>query len=263
MEEPAEETMDSPNRSLPNKPLVEAIFELKWQPTAESLGNSAPSLLMGRLYEHLKDEYPAVEELPAALIPEQLAYHVVQRRFRANVGGWPLVQLGPGIFTINEATNYSWSEFGGRCVKAVNHLTELTSFPDALPVTLSLRYVNSITFDHRTEDVLEFLKDKFGVTITFPTPLLRYSSRRASSNFNWHYALQLDSLPGDGIVRFATGMREGQPILVWEIIIVSHRIPASRVRDAFADWLNQAHEVAEHWFFALIEGELLRRFVGE
>gem|GEM_PF-5568194 len=53
-------------RQLPNKPLVEAIFEFRWQIPSEE-GDPHYTLFVGRLYDRVQPHYPFHEPLPTAL----------------------------------------------------------------------------------------------------------------------------------------------------------------------------------------------------
>lgn len=80
---------------LKNKPLVEAIFELRWdlqEPVPGIKIDPHYKLLIGRLYDKLNDEYPYHEQLPIAAMPDEILGHVVQHRFRRNKDEWPLIQ---------------------------------------------------------------------------------------------------------------------------------------------------------------------------
>lgn len=82
---------------LKNKPLVEAIFELRWNLQEPSPGMRVDphyKLLIGRLYDKLNDEYPFHEQLPTATMPDEIAGYVVRHRFRKDKDKWPLIQIG-------------------------------------------------------------------------------------------------------------------------------------------------------------------------
>lgn len=80
-------------KDLKNKPLVEAILEIKWRlvPPVKTAG--APQvlvpatdphyrLLLGRLFDRFEEEYPFHEQLPTATVPDELVAHVVQHHSR-------------------------------------------------------------------------------------------------------------------------------------------------------------------------------------
>ena len=100
---------------LQNKPLVEAIFELRWKLEERSPGIKIDphyKILVGAMYEKVKDRYPFPEQMPTVNIPDEMAAHVVQHRFRKAENEWPLVQVGPGIVTLNDTHGYTWARVG-------------------------------------------------------------------------------------------------------------------------------------------------------
>jgi len=116
------------NIKLKNKPLVEAIFELKWdlqEMPGEYYFDPDYKMSIGRLYENLKDKYPTQEKLNTATMPDEIAGHVVQYRFRSAENDWPLVQIGPGIVTLNETEKYTWDEFKDNITRLIETLIEV------------------------------------------------------------------------------------------------------------------------------------------
>ena len=100
-------------RELQKKPLIEAILELRWH-VDPSRGDPNYSIFVGRLYDLLASKYPHYEQLPSSMIPSQMAANIAQHRFRVAEEKWPLVQVGPGIVTLNDTDNYTWYDFGVR-----------------------------------------------------------------------------------------------------------------------------------------------------
>src|SRR5437773_12485491 len=99
---------------LPKKPLVEAIFELRWvlqQPSEGEAIDPGFPIFLGRFYDKVSSDFPESENQPAALMPEMMTPYVVRNRFRKTTGGWPLVQIGTGIFSVNDTEGYDWSTF--------------------------------------------------------------------------------------------------------------------------------------------------------
>src|SRR3972149_3965752 len=142
---------------LPNKPLAEAIFELRWALDEKRVQGLAVDpvfrLLVGRYYDRVKADYPNVVDLPTAQIPEELTSYAVRHQFRASKDGWPVTQLGPGIVTVNETTGYSWATFKPRLLSAISALFE--SYPNEIapcvPSEVMLRYINAIPLPEATD----------------------------------------------------------------------------------------------------------------
>src|ERR1700732_3804248 len=109
--------MTMPRKRLTKKPLVEAILELHWRIHSGSGGPtvaSSPSIALNaipdprhklhfsRILDRLAKDYPSIEALPAAGFPEGASIGLVQYRLRQSENAWPLIQIGPGVLTVNE-----------------------------------------------------------------------------------------------------------------------------------------------------------------
>ena len=252
-------------RQLKNKPLIEAIVELRWQLEDRGLGQEHDphyKLLLGRLFDRLQPEYPEHEELPTASIPDELVGHIVQHRFRTAANAWPLVQLGPGIITLNSTSDYAWSEFRRRAIVVVQQLYGAHPKSAGLRVgNLVLRYVNAVNFDVAEANAFEFLRDKLKIGIDLPKTL--FNATQVTSNpklFMWQSAFQCTQPSATVTLKFASGQREGEPAIIWETTVQASSEDVPSLPGQFENWIDAAHKLADDWFFKLIEGELERRF---
>lgn len=245
---------------LPNKPLIEAIFEVRWGQDGQP--DPAYPLIVGRLFERLQTQYPAIEDLPIVAVPAEITVHQVRHRFRRTKDGWPLVQVGPGVLTVNETEGYRWRDFSERAKAILPLLYATHPKPENLQITsLILRYVNAIDFDYSSSDVLTFLAEKMRVSLSFvpSTRDLRIVSGDPKS-LGLQIVFPVQSPPGSVILLVGTGKRKGENAIVWEIHFrsIQGEIPASR--DAFPSWLESAHDIVEKWFIEMVQGELLAQF---
>lgn len=245
------------------KPLVECILEVRWQLEVPSPGLTRDPqyrLVLGRLFDRLVGEYPYHEELPTARIPDELSGHNVQHRLRSGPTEWPLVQIGPGIFTVNDTEKYSWEDFRARISRAVCKLFE--SFPQgAVPriEDLVLRYVNAIETDYESESILGWLNQKMKIDITLPCELFEGTQvRQAPSSLQWTSMFRCERPSGMIQIGFATGQKQGRPALVWETLVRSAGEDLPELPAGFEAWIDQAHEIALDWFQKMISGELER-----
>jgi hypothetical protein len=253
---------------LKNKPLVEAILELKWQLADQGQGMvSDPNyrVLLGRFSERVEGDYPAYERLDLAGVPDELVGHQPQHRFRASADSWPLVQLGPGILTVNDTETYDWDDYEPRCARAISLF--LDAYPgSATPQVqdLTLRYMDAIPFDFRQANVLEFLEKNLKAKLGLPSNLFEgMPVKAAPASTSWTASFPLQEPEGTITVRFSTGFRNQEPALIWETLVMSDAAQAPDLAEGFAKWLSAAHTLTDDWFFKLIEGDLLRRFKGE
>ena len=255
-------------KQLKYKPLVEAILEIRWQ-----LQGTAPApqtdphykLLLGRLFDRMLSEYPSHEQLVTATVPDELVGHVVQHRFRISPNGWPLVQIGPGVFSVNSTADYTWPEFRLRVLSAVEKLYDAHPKPQEIKVSnLILRYIDAVDFDFRANSAFDFLGDKLKVTISLPMNLFEGTGVEKHPN---SLAVQNSFIcakpKGIMNVRFATGQKGNTPAIVWETTVESAGGDLPNMPSGFEKWIDEAHAITDDWFFKMIQGDLERRFSGE
>ncbi len=250
---------------LPSKPLVEALLEIRWD--LESAGPVAIDrgypFAVGRLYDRIRDNYPIVEELSAASVPDAMTPHVVKYRFRVAKDSWPVVQIGPGIATLNYTDSYSWDLFRASALSFAPSLVE--AYAEASPIKPSMvlaRWINAIQFDPGQEDVVEFLAKKFHTTCKLPEGIENYGRNSgAPAGFNLRVARPLKDPDSVATLQISTGVRNGSPALIWELHVLSQGDMAPGLGNEFEGWLDSAHTVIEDWFFSLIEGELYDKFM--
>lgn len=253
---------------LKNKPLVEAIFEIKWKLKEEKPGillDPDYKILLGRFYERIIQTYPHHEPLPTSTFPDEIVGQAVQHRFRVAEKSWPLIQLGPGIMTVNDTSSYTWPDFYERCINAISKLVESYPKPEnVIYESVLLRYIDAISLDYISNNIFEFLSDKLKTTISLPENLFEGVDVESKPlSLNWQASFHLRSLPGIVTLRFATGKRKNEPVMLWETMVLSLAKDVPPIPSGFPEWVDKAHTTTDDWFFKLIEGELERRFSGE
>ncbi len=253
---------------LKSKPLVEVILEIKWALKVLTPNTSIDphyKLLMGRLYDRLAPDYPAHEQLPSSMLPEEIAGYIPQHRFRVAADQWPLIQLGPGLLTLNETDKYVWSEFQNRAIEVVRRLYDAHPKTDEFRInSLQLRYVDAVNFDYYNNDIFAFLHEKLKINVNLPEALFNGTHiQQQPNNLNWISSFRCDNPIGQISIRFATGSNgNGSPIIIWETVIQSTDDDVPVMQDDFAEWLEAAHRKTDYIFFTLIKGDLEDEFNG-
>jgi uncharacterized protein (TIGR04255 family) len=250
-------------RVLKNKPLIEAILELKWKPSLPMQANGVDAdlrLFLGKFHELVSRDYPAFEVLPAAAVAEQMTPNVAQYRFRKNENGWPLLQLGSGLLTLNDTAAYNWKDFRERALTAADMLFH--AYPTKLELSsMELHYINAAYVDFVKHDVVSFLKDNFRIGFSLPPNLFEGTDVEITAD---QFALQaaFSSQSPKGSLRFSLGKGKAndRDAILWETMVHSAGEHLPRLPEEFPRWLEMAHNLAEEWFFKLIEGELLKNF---
>lgn len=256
---------------LKNPPLVEAIFEIRWYREKQEKSPLTPStqLILGRLFDKLKSNYPKYEQLPSASIPEQMSEGIVGHQFRSE-NGWPLVQLGTGVLTVNDTENYIWPDFNKRIIDVVERLYLVYPNPEKFKTqSLVLRYINAIDLNlENNAGIYEFLKEKMKVNLSINNSLFEKTS--ANSNpvgLDLQFAFSCDRPKGVLKFRISKAQKLEEDKTITSDVLILEATVESNERDLkfeipsnLHQWLEEAHLVAHNWFFTLVEGDLLRRF---
>ncbi len=246
-------------------PLVEVVLEVRWQlqpGEGPNLWNDPHySLLVGKLHANLEATYPVHEALPAAMIPDEISACTVKHRFRASKGGWPLVQIGPGILTLNETQLYTtYQAFRPHAMSLME--TFFKVYPEKPKISsLLLRYIDAVEMDYAAEDVWRFLGDKMHVPLGLPAQFFDgIDVAKHPLRFVWESSFPCSSPRGTATLRFATGKKAQRPALVWEQMVRTSGDEVPPMPGDFGTWLDSAHALTKAWFLRLIAGELKERF---
>lgn len=247
-------------RPLAKKPLIEAIFELRWNiPSAE--GDPNYSLFIGRLFDRLEKEYPYYENLPASLIPAQIAGQIAQHRFRTVKNGWPLIQVGPGLVTVNDTDNYTWKDFGDRIKSVIDKVYEAYPDKEAFAIDkLLLRYLDGFELDEE-ENMLEFLNANLKTKISYPTQLFDdVPIENKPTEIRVRSAYLVESPKGTIDIAIGSGRHRKKKRILMDIQFFSGRDELPEMPEGFNNWIEEAHKLTDDWFFKLIEGDFEKRF---
>lgn len=264
------------SKQLKHPPLVEALLEIKWnlkQNGPDSFIDPGFKFANGRLYDRIKKRFGDIQQLPSTLIPEELTPHTVRTQFRVGNNAWPLVQFGPGIATVNFTSSYSWKSFKEAIEFFVPQLVDSysglgkgnTPF-DLTPVSVLLRYINAQEFDWSINNVLDYISNNFHIAISSLESIPNSESIYGQpANLNYQIGHLVSKPEGQGLIRITTGLVGQSKRLIWELLFLSagKHAPPLNLTNEFLDWLVDAHDVLEKWFFAMIDGALLKQYKGD
>jgi uncharacterized protein (TIGR04255 family) len=253
---------------LRNKPLLEAILEFRWK--LKERGDLPPvdphySLLAGMMYERLGKQYPFHVALPAAQIPDEITPYVVKNQFRVSDSGWPLVQIGPGVLTLNSTSDYTWPDFKQRAEGLLEAFFEVhpqAKVVGALPTQmLVLRYIDSVAFDFDEDDPIAFLREMLHLSIDLPAAVFEGgNASRLPTGFDIQFSFPTAEPAAVGTLRFRKGQVAGRDAILWETSVTAKGDKTPGTAAEVMRWLGAAHQVTHAWFFAAIDGDLRRRF---
>ena len=255
-----------PSQKLSKAPLVEAILEVRWRLVERPPGVTIDpkyKILVGRLYDRLETAYPFHEPLPTASMPDEMLGYVVQHRFRIAENKWPLVQIGPGVVTLNDTENYTWDDFENRSHQLLDHLFSV--YPDAqhslVIANLQLRYIDAIPFEFDRNDIFAFMADKLKTQIALSPKVFQGAPiQPLPAGFSFLVAFPTVNPIGIIRLRFARGTQNKRDTLMWETIVQSDGADIPQMPVGFQGWLSGAHTLTHNLFFKLIEGSLEESF---
>ena len=265
------------SKELKNKPLVEAIFELRWELPQPHPGVDIDpgykivtgvgidpdyKIVIGRMYDRCHTDYPVHQELPTARIPDAIAGYIVQHRFRTDENQWPLIQLGPGIITLNDTEGYTWEGFEERISTMLGRFLDAHPNSEDLVVNqLVLRYIDMVDFDYKKDNVFDFLRDKMKTGMTLLPSLFEETEvNYRPSELDLRFCFPCSQPIGSVRLRFSVGRLQDRHGVIWETMVQTDEKHVPREKDEIMRWVMDAHELTDDWFFKLIEGDLERRF---
>jgi len=250
---------------LKKPPLVEALVEIRWELAQKTpAGGSDPhyQFLLGTFRQRIKPTYPFHEALPASEMPDVIG-GMVKHRFRVAKDAWPLVQIGPGVVTVNETEKYeTFEHFKPKAVDVVKALFESHPQPDDLKISsLMLRYIDAKAFDYSANNVCKFLSESMHVKSEIPGFLL-LDGRLQTPPVNYSVAssFRCDVPAGIASLTISTGHKSGQRAIIWNQIVQSAGVDVPDMPDDFEKWISEAHDVTYAWFRGIIDGELKQEF---
>ncbi|MBN2279716.1 MAG: TIGR04255 family protein [Candidatus Marinimicrobia bacterium] len=254
-------------KNLKNKPLVEALFVLKWDLKKVDEGSKEGyaydpyyKLFIGCFWEKIKEKFPHFEELDTSEMPEDFGAYVPQFRFSKTADNYPFVLLGPGVISVHESEDYLWDNFEDNIFLIIDSFYK--SYPkadDTAIVDVYLRYTDAISFDYQKENILNFLKDQMKINISVSESVFKNTSVKSIPlSIDLRFSFVTDSPISATHLRFYRGGEHGE-LLMWETIVQAHEM-IPQTEGEIKTWTIKSHDLADKVFFNIIEGKLEERF---
>ncbi len=239
---------------LRNPPIIEALLELKWEVGDQQAGmvDKKFKLYPGIFSEKIKNQYPEIEILDGARIPDEMNPYIPRYRFRKKPGGYPLVQLGPGVLTVNLDKDFSREKFYGVCKGAMDVLFDI--LPELTFIELTIHYIDSFNFSFETNP-FQYLNQKLKTNFEFSSDLFSVANANSNPvNFNLDSTYKVSKPDGFLRIQLRSGVRkvDNMKLLLMDTIFYSIKgqIPA---KELIAEWIRGADGTIHSWFYKMIE----------
>lgn len=236
---------------LQHPPLIEAIAEARFVP-----GDVPPNELSERLHDALKDEFPAADrgidvELRIEGSGTDLAQTVHQSpRWRfARADKSAVVQLAAHGIIVNHLVPYaSWDDYVAvidRVLRAYSAVSDSRTIQHA-----TLRYLNRIEL-REGEGIEQLLRLH---------PVVPDGPIQPDDVFHITFQRSVDA--GRLVITLASSPQSSSRTFLLDIAVVRD---ATNVVDlsGYRSWIESAHTIIDHWFFATLTSSLLQRFAPE
>lgn len=224
---------------LRRQPVVEALFELRFTPTKESVGD----VLVGMLYSKLPT-YEKIEPLPIASVPREMREKQEPLRYLAShrlVGNGKHIAVGDRVLGFGYAPVYQgWRNFREDIVLVLNTLRQ-TQFVAAAE-RYSLKYVNIL--EAPSQDQLSLLNARFELA----GEPASYVGFRLRTERHGSGSITIIELSTDATVRLPDRSRTG---LLLTVDTICNQSPNEVLDDPYRH-LDRLHETCKATFFGLL-----------
>ncbi|MDZ4680538.1 MAG: TIGR04255 family protein [Saprospiraceae bacterium] len=238
--------------------IQEVIFEIFWKLSLDDIGfphDPDFGLTQGVYASKIQKDFPVRK----CLIHENInirMYPLLVYQFWKEELTWPLVQLGPGVMTVNDTEkNYVWKEnFLPNIKKAVQILRN--SYQVDLKIErVKLQYIDAVEFDAEKESATEFVARNMKT-------VLRNNYKSAGVQKSVHNA-QTFQLKKDSVsqLNIQNGVynKTGNPAIIWTTAVES----TSNIDfKSLLQWLEHAHKATSDTFINMLNPEFYDGFTS-
>jgi len=242
-------------------PLIEVIFELHW-------GEAEP----GRFSYSLEEQSLFAGQVSAAAAAKGFVFKEflqhknepplpkrVTHRFRRGENQWPCIQVGLGVFTVNQIDkDYAWASFLEAVASGLKIFSEadrnkLSLLKDSL--TVILRYQDAF-FPPDRKGIEDYLEENFEVNVKFPDAFFKKNIvNRPVNSISLNFEAEVTRPKGKVTVAINNAIINNKPGLIMETVVeskVTTDMKGSTGIDDFLSWAVEAHDLQRHAFRTLI-----------
>jgi uncharacterized protein (TIGR04255 family) len=262
---------------LPNAPLAEVVFEMRWELYGED--NLPPPLKVDPGFPAVVDRFTDGARALGFLtykdmqpISQTMGWGVFRRHYLKDDQPFPILQIGPGVFAVNQSSEYEWNLFCDLVLKSFHLLMQ--SYPRLksyafTPAHIELRYVDS--FDQELVGTVDFFKFAASAS-TLDVKLPDFLKIEPFSFDDVKARLQMDcKLPNKNSSMFHIDMGSGRndkiDIIRMETKVSSSSVDIPKIRlgrssslERIEEWLTDAHRLTSEFFKSFIRSETMEKF---
>jgi uncharacterized protein (TIGR04255 family) len=266
--------VQNPITQLPNAPLTEVVFELRWKlegpdtvplPFRNDPGYHVMADRFGALASDRGFGY--AKKLTEDMQPT--AYAIDWRFYERHDQPFPLWQIGPGILAVNESVSYEWNSYKKLCLRGARALAKcypkMQKF-SLKPFYLELRYVDSFSLDEKAkENLVGFLNSKTCLSLTLPAFVPEKLKELDNAQLVLNYPVK-----GMGetlfVVVVGSGVSQGIKTVIMQSKVITKlgesKVGHGQFVTGLSQWLEKAHDVTSPFFKEFVKDHLMKKFAG-
>lgn len=197
--------------------------------------------------------------------------HLIKYRYRKKPNGYPLFQLGDGIFAINQTDidgyEYDWDVFIndlkiGIELFAKSYPFHITSLP---LIDIQLRYRDAILADEN-ESIISFINNKLNIgNIALPQKLINDANIDTTCpSGSFAFKVGCTKPNGQIVCQINQGISDGKKAYIIDFIVISKVNVFNEIStEKIIEWCKDAHNHHRIIFEAVISDSLMRSFKDE
>ncbi len=245
-------------RKLKQAPLKEAIFEIRWAPVLDTNGipeDRGYQLAQGLFAKGIRKAFPVHKNINT--VPEILrVFPVIQHQFWSGELSWPVVQLGPGILSVNNTeANYIWDEtFRPHILSALDLLEESYEKPFIFK-SISLRYIDAMDLVIPLAEFSDFVGKNLQTQLinNYKVP-----GKPQGLSIIQAFALE-DSSQLTLHIQNGVNQSNGENSLIWSTEVLKN---GNLSKEDVIQWLDMAHEATSDTFINMLNPDFYASFNG-
>ncbi len=239
--------------TLENAPLVEVMLEIFWEVKVDYDYNNL-QYLIGDLFTEIKNKYPVRNAVYDSTIPPmELLTHRPLHRYRKLKDGYPLIQIGPGLITVNTVNqNYDWDTFKIEIEFVIDALSRLDTF-GIDKVKTRLTYFDFVKDNFEKDNRIEYLANK----MNFELNQNIITDKSKTKAFNFNIAFQYENNTINYILK---DRKIDDELGVWLEYAVTSDSELKFNKISILKWAEKAHDKCRDIFYKTFDGILLKQF---
>lgn len=213
------------------------------------------NLAQGKFQDLVQNDFPHYRRKIPVFLPLAALSHKIEHQFWKNEKEHPVIQLGPGILTVNDTDkNYMWESFYPLVSQSLSWLEKAYRGP-VQPILCYLRYIDVVKASEYeiSQDWLAFLQDNLKIQVKH---LFNTQGQLSNFSFNQSFA-QNNGSDLNITVSKGNDTATNEDLLVWETGIIQSTLDDWH---EILPWLQWAHNLAREIFLSMTKGDFYDSF---